>query len=107
MTQHVETRAKIEELKRQQEEAKEAAERAKYSVSLIVADKEWDNMTYDDIGSFSVTEGMLVVFDHEQRTVAGYAPGAWLQFEVSREDRLESTDDEPKDDDNDDASVTE
>lgn len=76
-----------------------AADRAKYVVSLRVVDKDYDGADFDDIGSFTVTQGMLVVFDHEERSIAGYAPGAWMEFHVSREDRLESTDDEPKDDD--------
>lgn len=79
------------------EEERIAEERAKYIVKLAVFDSEWDVDEYDDIGEFSLTAGeSLVITDLEKRTIGLYASGGWLKVAVSREPRLDSTDDEPK-----------
>lgn len=76
----------------------EAEERAKYRVDLRVLDKDYDVMDFPDVGSFSVTGfGMLAVFDHNDRTIAGYAAGAWTEFHVTREDRVEFGDNDDAD----------
>lgn len=83
-----------------------AEERASYRVDLSVFDApDWDEHSYEDIGGFQVHDGMLVVVDMKDRTIAAFASGFWATLEVSRTDRIESTNDELKDDENDSASA--
>jgi hypothetical protein len=69
-------------------------------MSLQVWDKDYDSVDFEDVGAFDIREdGVLIIADREHQTIALYNHENWAQVMVSRAPRLESTNDESKDDD--------
>lgn len=64
----------------------------RFITSIDVYDSEWDVVTYTDVQFGEGPPGILIITDMDDFVLAMYAPGAWLKVEVSRVNRLESTD---------------